>query len=103
MLPDAYLIAAGIVGLFFAGGLGTLVGFQTARRSLGSNSADTTSRRRTGQGERVRRELKQCMDMADGVLRDADALSEAAMKPALGSWDKPEAELLQLRKTVKAL
>jgi hypothetical protein len=102
MLPDAYLITAGIAGLLLSAGLGTLVGFQTGRLSTGQG-ARQARRHRVSQGERVRRELKQCLDMAECVVRDADALSAAAINPLRSTWREPKAELLQLRKTVKAL
>jgi hypothetical protein len=103
MLPDVYQIAAGIVGLLVAACFGTLVGFQTGRRSIGNSPGESRGRRHSSQGDRVRRELRQCLDIAECVVRDADTLSAAAMKPTRGSWREPEAELLQLRKTVKAL
>jgi len=105
MTTDSYLLAAtmlAVVGIVVLMGLGVCVGFLSGRQAGGSDAAKESRMEGREISERLLRELKHCLDMADCVVRDADALSATTHQPGAQSRDA-EIAVAQLRKTVKGL
>jgi hypothetical protein len=102
---DNYLLVAGLAAVVVAlTGLGVFIGFQTGRRSFRNSidHADGGERRPAQMPAQLLRELQDCLNLADCVVRDTDALS-TAVQPERTASREPDQALKQLRRAAKVL